>query len=558
MTVATLVWAWATAVCWAWGLLGEAALLRLAGRTDEDAPLPLHAVCWVGLAIVTTLAALLSLVRPVDGAAALALSLAGLGGLAAAPALRRDGWVRVRDAARALEPPYAALAAVVLIAALADGASPATNYDSGLYHVQAVRWIEAHPVVPGLGNLHFRLAMGSTWFLPEALFDTGLVAAPSRHLLVGCAWTWTALAGVRALRELAHGAASFAVVLRIAFLPLGLLLLRGWLSSPTPDVALALLGWTTIALAFDRAARGADGATDVRVLAIALLAAFATAVKPSAAPLLLLPVVLAVAASRLQPRIALGVLGIALAVGVPQVARNLILSGYPAFPVTQLPPLPVDWAIPRDEAVRQAGWIMSWARAPRRAPQEVLAMPLREWIGPWFARRPAVDRVLLGAIPLLALAAVPTWRRPVAAPLVWATLVLGTMLWFALAPDPRFGWAFYPLLALGLAARVLGGVAARLPRAATAQALALGIGVLSLWPYAGRDALATTASRAIAPAPYPERPLRTLGRGKRLLYAPERGDQCWDAPLPCTPYPDRTIERRGRRLERGFRRAVAP
>ena len=131
------------------------------------------------------------------------------------------------------------------------------------------------------------------------------------------------------------------------------------------------------------------------------------------------------------------------------------------------------------------------------------------------------------------------------------------MLWFALAPDPRFGWAFYPLLALGLAARVLGGVAARLPRAATAQALALGIGVLSLWPYAGRDALATTASRTIAPAPYPERPLRTLGRGK-LLYAPERGDQCWDAPLPCTPYPDRTIERRGRRLERGFRRAVAP
>ena len=557
MTVAALVWAWATAVCWAWGLLGEAALRRLAGRNEADAPLPLDAVCWAGLAIVTTLAALLSLIRPVDGAAALAVTVAGLGGLAAAPALRREGWMRARDAARSLDPPFVALAAVLLLAALADGTSPATNYDSGLYHVQAVRWIEAFPVVPGLGNLHFRLAMAPTWFLPEALFDTGLVAAPSRHLLVGCAWTWTALAGVRALQALAHGAASFAVVLRIAVLPLGLLLFRGWLSSPTPDVALALLGWTTVALALDAPERGA-AAGDVRVLALALLAGFATAVKPSAAPLLLLPVALALTAWRRQPRIALGVLAVALAVGVPQIARNLILSGYAAFPVPQLPALPVDWVIPRDEAVRQTGWIMSWARLPRRAPHEVLAMPLREWIGPWFARRPAVDRVLLGAIPLLALVCVPTLRRPVEHLPVWATLALGTALWFALAPDPRFGWAFYPLLALGLAARVLGAAAARLPRAATACALALAIGVLSLWPYAGREALGALAQHAIAPAPYPERPMRTIGRGKRVLFAPERGDQCWDAPLPCTPYPDRTIERRGRRLERGFRRTVAP
>jgi len=53
--------------------------------------------------------------------------------------------------------------------------------------------------------------------------------------------------------------------------------------------------------------------------------------------------------------------------GLPQVARNVILSGYPAFPVPLLPSLPVDWAIPQDEVVRQTGWIMSWARLPRRS-----------------------------------------------------------------------------------------------------------------------------------------------------------------------------------------------
>lgn len=558
MTVTALVWAWATVVCLAWGTLGESALRRFAAADRDGAPLPLHVACWLGLAIVTTLASVLSLVRPVDGTASLVLSVAGLGGLAAAPALRRTAWTRVRDAARALDPPFIALAVVVLAVALADAAAPPTNYDSGLYHVQAVRWIEAHRAVPGLGNLHFRLAMGSTWFVPEALFDTRLLAEPSRHLLVGCVWAWTALAGVAALHALARGAGSFAVVVRIAVLPLGLLLFRGWLSSPTPDVALALLAWTTIALAFEVVARGGAAATDVRVPAIALLAAFATGLKPSAAPLLLLPVALALAVWRREPRVALGVLAVALAVGLPQVARNVVLSGYPAFPVPLLPALPVDWAIPRAEVVRQTGWIMSWARLPRRSPHEVLAMPLRDWIGPWFARRTPFDRVLLGAIPLLALAALPGLRRPVKYPLAWGTLCLGATLWFALAPDPRFGWSFYPLLTLGLTARVLGGAASRLPRAATALALALGIAALCLWPHAGREPLAALAPHVVTPPPYPQRPLRTVAVRKLVLLAPERGDQCWDAALPCTPYPEPTIRRRGRQLERGFRRAVAP
>lgn len=47
------------------------------------------------------------------------------------------------------------------------------QYDTGLYHAQAIRWIEDYGVVPGLGNLHMRLAYNSAFMSLQALFSLG-------------------------------------------------------------------------------------------------------------------------------------------------------------------------------------------------------------------------------------------------------------------------------------------------------------------------------------------------------------------------------------------------
>lgn len=41
---------------------------------------------------------------------------------------------------------------------------PASDYDSGLYHFNAVRWINSFPIIPGFGNLHGRLAFNQSFF----------------------------------------------------------------------------------------------------------------------------------------------------------------------------------------------------------------------------------------------------------------------------------------------------------------------------------------------------------------------------------------------------------
>ena len=45
------------------------------------------------------------------------------------------------------------------------------HYDTGLYHAQAIRWIEEYGVVPGLANLHSRFGYNSASFALSAFFS---------------------------------------------------------------------------------------------------------------------------------------------------------------------------------------------------------------------------------------------------------------------------------------------------------------------------------------------------------------------------------------------------
>lgn len=58
------------------------------------------------------------------------------------------------------------------------------DYDAGLYHIQAIKWIKNYPAVPGLGNLHGRLAYNSLWFVTQAFFDLSLFSSKSNYYVI--------------------------------------------------------------------------------------------------------------------------------------------------------------------------------------------------------------------------------------------------------------------------------------------------------------------------------------------------------------------------------------
>src|SRR5688500_16524798 len=135
--------------------VGFAIERRMLGDTAD----PLSALV-TGLICLTCAASWLSLIVPLAGWTLAATSGAGIG-LLVLPQTRE----RLRMPAWG----WAWLVGTAAVAYLAAG--PPLVYDTGFYHAQAVRWINEYPAVPGLANLHGRLAFNSSWFVWGALWD---------------------------------------------------------------------------------------------------------------------------------------------------------------------------------------------------------------------------------------------------------------------------------------------------------------------------------------------------------------------------------------------------
>ena len=235
-------------------------------------------------------------------------------------------------------------------------------------------------------------------------------------------------------------------------------------------------------------------------------------------------------------------------------------------------PLPVDWKAFDPAASRL--WIVSWARTPGAAPEEV--MDNWSWVGGWLTRS-AGDwgiRLMLG---LLALAAT-LWllrttlpkapqkahSRPYAALWLLVPVSMAVALWFLSAPDPRFAWGQIVLLGAIPAAVA---AASRLP--ATAIPIAASVAALALTPAAisaitaidgtteDGQAVVTfphvpwTISAALTPVPSPDLAIYTLPTGEELI-TPTADDRCWTAFPLCRPYPNDSLVFRGDSIQDGF------
>lgn len=545
-----------------WGLvagfswLAGTAVLRAGEACGLPGPPPAHPVrILFGICCLTVLGGFWSLVARL-GAGAAGAAGAAAGGLlllaaGAALVLRAP-----RQSPRPLQPLAAEklLLGLAVAIAVAQTASPLSSYDTGLYHIQAIRWIQQYPAVPGLANLHDRLAFSAPWFVAQALFDPVLLGGRCSFGLNGLVFAVSVAYFLGGL-EGGFERLTLSRLLRLGCVPLAFWLLRRSLSSASPDAVLALLSWMALLLLAEKLESGGGARLDATAFVITGLAAFAAITKLSAAPLLLVPAWLIGHNLRTERRRAAALVGLSLAVMAPFVIRNVVLSGYLLFPVPWTRVSGLRWAVPRERAAAHLARIGDWARLPNGS--TVPALDFAGWLPAWFDRLTRVEQVVLAALPLLVLIhaglalrrrRVPAW--PPGYGLLAGLTLAGTVFWLSTAPDPRFGWSFFPFLALLLAALLVRPVIRRLPRAAVALVLA------ALLLDQGRRMIAQhgaeLAGAWLWPVPPPAVATRPVAIGGVSIYVPVRGEQCWDAPLPCAPALDPALAPSGSRIEEGF------
>jgi hypothetical protein len=550
---------------WAVCLLGLMILgLPLAALTRRG-PLGLADLrrgLWWGLLLIIVVVYLGNLVWPAaSGAMAFAVvAIVLCAGCVAIALVRHRGWLargRVQVWTVVLWLALAAAVGYLAVAAL----GPVTNYDSGLYHLGAIRYAADFATIPGLANLYFPFGYGNAEFPLAALLGNGPWGAEGFRLLNGL--VIAGLCGDLAIRTagrlLGPGFYVLAAGTTAVLIPM-VALSDYWVTSPSQDSAVFAVTVAASAYVVDAVRGGRTWVADsgaamaltvVLVMLRPTMAAYAVAV---VAVVVLLRVRRGRASSPWFTRSAVLVGVAGLAAGAAATSRDYVLSGWLQYPLS-VHPFDVPWRAPDPAPERIA--TLGFHRDPTNLYE---AADGWGWVGPWLERLPqqweTYAFVGLAVVTGVGLVLVVRSGRP----LRWRAVLLSTapsivmsVAWFVATP-PSFRFAWGPVFTvltvpLGWAAWQVVHTRSGRDRSRALMLVAVLIAgpVLLVTLYSAAMRLDTTAMTerrewtfgasipfAVADVPEVETSDMRLASGL-VVRVPTSGEQCWaDFPL-CTP-----------------------
>jgi hypothetical protein len=520
---------------------------------------------WMGIAIAVSILEIYHFLRPIDLGATTLIACFGFVGAFLSRRSLLAQWMKIRSAGS-----WTVLCYISLIVLLAlRSAGPCEHYDTGLYGATAIRWATTYPVVPGLANLHGRLGYHSSVFLCMAALNQGVWRDQVHHLFVGLIIAGLLAYIVPAYFRLLRGASTSPAdwFFWILLVPAMFWTADAQIVGSMTDVPATAACFAAAALLFHSLSKKSaeqdctpndDSNAELKIVVSMTLFALAVVFKLSTVVIAGLGWIIAFiqlwslnSKSGKCTQLIPASLVLSAAILLPWVAWGLVQSGYPFYPKALLG-IPADWQVPSVVANWETAAIRSWARMPHARLCETQGF---YWIGAW-VRGNLRNREGLEAPILIATAGGLAWiialvrrRRTGARQVLWLLIpsLAGCFFWFLQAPDPRFGEA-----AIWTTAATLGtfGVISlvRDKEQKRRRIVLLGLAAISawclyprtLWRVSGRPLLAVNSFLRLPVAKVvPRQTLSGL-----MVYVPAEGDQCWDAPLPCTPYFNKTLRLR--------------
>ncbi len=561
--------------CLGWGRVASFVL----GLSEDRPALSLMPV-WLGWAVTLLIFQILHLFLPVTAGITIPVLSAGLV-FSPAPVRNAIRVFREKQVSRAVLMISLLIFIAIAVLVASRAMMPPGFYDTGLYHLNAIRWINSYPIVPGLGNLHGRLAYNNSFFTFVAalnfypFFGHGRSLANSFLLLLSLATLLPSLITIirRPAVLINEHPFKYAAVLFLTPVFLYLTQSEFGLTDPTPDYTSLLLQLVMFLILVQSIALWLEGERNLRYPAAVLAVLAATAVTVKLSNLAFSAVILCFVAAyqwqtrRVQMKNHLLVLCFVILLISIWFIRGFILSGVLLYPSTiGYGWFSVDWAVPIGKIIDEANTIYAFARRPHVPWQEVLGN--RAWLAPWFQTilrdntnvvYPAVFATVF-CILALAVSRLKKNRRP--GGLEWSILLcspVSLVYWFLTAPDPRFaGAAFFLFM---ISAILLFLIAVR--NIAGKRIFILVLCVVfcgcnaDLFSYIVRHARNLQSVSTVGWHPVQQAPLdkKTTLSGL-VVYVPvnrNADDRCWDSPLPSTPhFNERLRLRRPADISSGF------
>ncbi len=331
------------------------------------------------------------------------------------------------------------------------------HVDSGLYHAQAIRWIEEFGVVPGLANLHCRLAYNSSAFVLTALYSMNFLGGQSLHTVAGFMAFVLAVKGMDVIKVFLRKKILVSDFVKVAML-FYITIIYTEMVSPASDYFAMLFLFYIVVSWVELEEKKEKNITPYGMLCVLL--AVNVAIKLSSAIMLLL--VLKPAVILLKEK-KYGQIGIYLALGIlavfPYLARNIILSGWLVYPFPSIDFFSFDWKIPAGEARYDAEEIKVYAKGMT----DVLLKdtPMNQWLPAWFAALKGLEKiwVLSSLASMIGGSLISVWGLVKKKKelygfifLQWV-LIVGYLFWQIGTPLVRYGYIYilaFPFFTIGL------------------------------------------------------------------------------------------------------------
>lgn len=340
-------------------------------------------------------------------------------------------------------------AILFLISVFISAVKKVDAYDTLLYHSSVVSWINESKVVPGIANLHGRLGMNSLYLILAAGIDVSVFNKYSSYILLAVFYfSFTMFFLHEFLVEEKKEKLIALVMLCYLFLNCKLC------PSLYYDVPAMIFTGVLLYELLHHFEKKED-TTSFSLLFI--FASVSFCIKQMGALNLILVFVFGIIDLIKTKKISFlrttSFVLLPLLFGATYIARNLIQTGYPLFP---LPLLPVNfkWTVSASNIQGTYDDIKYWARLPGSLYMSVKDNGFLYWFIPWLKalkNSSNMQFLCLGVISAIAFVVtlIKTKNKRIVFPFL--VLLLNILFWFASAPDFRFiSIIFYALFALAV------------------------------------------------------------------------------------------------------------
>jgi hypothetical protein len=526
-----------------------------------------------GFSIVTSLATFISLLMRIGLTANLIFLILGLLILVLD---KRKLITSIQLVIKSYDLKFYILATILLAGTLMLSTIQQPIYDTGLYHLQSIKWINEFGTVLGLGNLHGRLAFNSAIFIPSALFGFSFLVGEPIPVVSGFIFIISNLFFLERFLPKNKKISLSNIVSGIAVIQ-SLIIYSNDVSSFSTDLGAGLLTWVVLVISIEKLEKAEIRRFDIDSMLIIFLSVFTITMKISSLPIILLPIYLIIFnVDQLGGRLrSLIVLLIILFILTPWVSRGISLSGYLIYPFVDLDVIEVDWKIPKYIGLNDRDWISSWSRIPQHDKSEVLEMAMSDWLPIWLNNQGYIDILFLftgclGTLLLILLTVkkmvLDRYNKQIVDKFVLLAIIgIGLIFWFFLAPDVRFGYGFIGVASnLTLSKMIYASINAfarlsnyHFPNPFFVIIMLWGLSIFFHFIILSVNNPHLAIERLNHPRGSPQVDVKYEVINGVEIYNPTKGDQCWNSRLPCTPILNNNLVLRGDKLHDGFRISYA-